>query len=204
MPCLACGGARDASPGASAPMGPAAGASAAPPSPASPVVAAAPAPSLSGAGPTAPADARCAVWDRENEFARSVAEHDARAFAEHVHPAAVFVGSGASPLRGRDAIVAGWADIVRGDKMVLTWHPTSVDTIGDSGVALSRGPYWIELTKPGANPKYLVGTFQSTWVKDADGAWRVAIDGNTPPPTPATEADVKKLAASVPAHCPRD
>jgi uncharacterized protein (TIGR02246 family) len=148
-----------------------------------------------------PSVGRCAVWDRENEFARSVADHDAKRFAEHVLPAAVFVDGG-DLLRGRDAIVAGWESIIRGEGFVLTWHPTSVEILGDSRVALSRGPYWIESTKPDANPKYLTGNFQSTWVEDADGVWRVAIDGGTPPPKPATEADVKKLAGSIPSTCP--
>jgi uncharacterized protein (TIGR02246 family) len=142
------------------------------------------------------------VWDRENSFAASVKAHDVRAFAEHVHPGAVFVEGEGSVLRGRDAIVAGWNDVVRGDALRLEWHPTSVVATGDPHVALSRGPYWIEFTKPDAKNRFVVGRFQSTWVRDGDGAWRVLVDGGTPPPTPATSEDVERIRASIPARCP--
>jgi ketosteroid isomerase-like protein len=159
-----------------------------------PVAPARPAPS--------PHDAMCAVWDREVSFAKSVQDHDAAAFAEHVHPNAVFVGGDDKLLRGRDAIVERWQGIVRGEKLHLGWHPTAVVVTGDSHIALSRGPAWIELLKPDANPRFLIGAFQSIWILGDDGVWRVTEDGGTPDPVPATEADVQKLKASIPARCP--
>jgi uncharacterized protein (TIGR02246 family) len=160
-----------------------------------------PAPTAQAAKAAPIAGAACAVWDRENSFARSVFEHDATTFAEHVLPGAVFVGDG-SLLRGREAIVEAWGNIIRGKATVFVWHPTQVAVTGDPNVALSRGPYWIEFTKPDAPHRFLAGTFQSVWVRDTDSAWRVAIDGGTADPVPASEADVQKLMASIPAHCP--
>jgi uncharacterized protein (TIGR02246 family) len=147
-------------------------------------------------------DASCAVWDREVEFARSVKEHDARAFAEHVHPGAVFIEGDGSVLRGRDAVVTSWAPIVRGDDVHLEWYPTSVIQTGAPDVALSRGPYWVEVTKSGAKQRFLTGTFQSVWVRDTDRVWRVLMDGGTPPPAAATEADIVRLKGAIPARCP--
>jgi uncharacterized protein (TIGR02246 family) len=148
------------------------------------------------------ADEACIVWEREVGFARSVHDHDARAFAEHVHPGAVFLQGDGSMLRGRDAIVNDWGKIIRGEGLRLEWHPTSVVQTGAPDVALSRGPYWIELTKPDANPRFVTGVFQSTWVRGGDGVWRVVIDGGTPPPAPATEADVERIKSAIPARCP--
>ena len=45
--------------------------------------------SLQAAPAETPHQAECAVWQRELSFARSVADHDAAAFAEHLHPQAV-------------------------------------------------------------------------------------------------------------------
>lgn len=145
--------------------------------------------------------AACAVWNREVEFARSVHDHDAAAFAEHVHPGAVFVDQqGAS--QGREAIVRDWAGIVRGDTVHLGWHPTSVVLTGDPRVALSRGPYWLEVAKPGEPVRHLTGVFQSVWTQDTDGAWRVLVDGGTPPPKETTPEEIERLKASLPAKCP--
>jgi len=49
-------------------------------------------------GPPTKLDAdECAVWQRELTFAQSVEKHDAKAFAAHLHPGAVF--SAAPPPR---------------------------------------------------------------------------------------------------------
>jgi ketosteroid isomerase-like protein len=141
------------------------------------------------------------VWDREVEFARSVQDHDARAFAEHVHPGAVFVG-GDSLQQGGAAIAEAWRGLLAGVSLRIDWHPTSVVLAGDGHVALSRGPYWIERLKPDANPRFLTGVYQSVWLQGRDGVWRVTIDGGTPEPVPATEADIAKIKASLPARCP--
>lgn len=141
------------------------------------------------------------MWTREVEFARSVNDHDAAAFAEHVHPGAVFVDS-QGVAQGREAIVKGWASIVRGEGVHLQWHPTSVVLTGDPRVALSRGPYWLELAKPGEPARYMTGVYQSVWALDADGAWRVIVDGGTPPPKETTRDEVERLKAALPAKCP--
>jgi ketosteroid isomerase-like protein len=131
-----------------------------------------------------------------------VKDHDARAFAEHVHPGATFVEGDGSVLRGRDAVVGSWASIIRGDDFHLEWYPTSVIQTGAPDVALSRGPYWIEFTKPDAKQRFLAGVFQSIWVRDTDGTWRVLVDGGTPSPAAATEGDIARLKSAIPVRCP--
>jgi ketosteroid isomerase-like protein len=144
-------------------------------------------------------DARCAVWNRELSFAKSVAEHDAVAFGEHVLEGAVFVGD--TTLRGRAAVVKGWATLLQGEKLRLAWRPAEVVVTSDPHVAMSRGPVWIEIDKPGAPPKRLLGSYQSTWVLDRDGVWRVAVDGGKDPKE-VTEDELQKSKNSSPATCP--
>lgn len=163
--------------------------------------AAAPAP----AAPPAPAMSadECAVWNRELSFAASVDAHDAAAFRQHVHADAVFVGGRGELTRGVDAVAASWAPIIAGEEIVLHWHPRVVSIAGETGVALSRGPYWIEDPKPDADPKYMIGQFISTWVKDADGHWQVLFDGGGGNrPQPATADEVAALKAGLPNTCP--
>jgi hypothetical protein len=82
----------------------------------------------------------CAVWRREQSFARSVERHDARAFAEHLHPGTIFDAGHAEADRGRDAVAASWAPIVAGSTIALRWRPGIVQIGGEPGVAISRGP----------------------------------------------------------------
>lgn len=166
-----------------------------------------PPPATKPAAPTvvAPAlsAAECAVWERERSFAATVAAHDAIAFAEHVHAQAAFDAGSAQPIHGRAAVVAAWKDIIAGTSIKLRWSPGVVTLGGDGSLAISRGPAWIEDSRPGATSRHRVGEFISTWIRDRDGQWRVLFDGGAAPMRPATAADVAKLIASIPAQCPR-
>jgi len=161
------------------------------------------APTRGPSGPVAAApDLTCSVWDREESFSRSVREHDARAFAEHVQEGALFLEGEGGVLRGRAAIVKGWEAILRGEALQLEWHPTSVLVTGDPHVALSRGRAWATVTRPGGPPKLVAGVFQSVWVLDPDGVWRVVLDGGPPPPREVTPAELQQIRESIPRACP--
>ena len=149
--------------------------------------------------PPAPFSAdECAVFERELSFARSVAEHDAAAFAAHVAPDAAFAAGSPHPQRGRDAITRGWAPIVRGDGIRLEWYPVRTTAVGD--IAWSTGPALAEETRDGVTSTRL-STFQSVWRRGADGSWQVVFDGGTP----GRDADAAAIAAfraARPAGCP--
>lgn len=130
--------------------------------------------------------ARCQVWQRELSFAKSVADHDGAAFAEHVHPQAAF-GVERQPSVGRDKIVAEWQGIIDGSAIKLEWYPDLVTVGGDGRTAFSTGPALYQNPATGA---YRHGRFRSVWQQQADGAWRVIFDdGNRP--EPADEAAVQ-------------
>ena len=148
-----------------------------------------PAPSLSAA--------ECAVWARETSFAQSVATHEAAAFAEHLHPQAVFGARQPQPTRGRDAIAHNWAGLIAGTRLKLHWYPAMVAVAeigGESDIAYSSGPALYEAVDPKAQPRYRLGGFQSVWHKGADGTWRVVFDDGIEP-RPATEAEVAAFHA---------
>jgi ketosteroid isomerase-like protein len=145
----------------------------------------------------------CAVWAREASFAQSVADHDATAFAEHLHADAVFIDGRGGVTRGRDAVAADWAGLIAGKDVALHWYPDAVSIAGDTGIALSRGPYWIENLAPDAKQRYVAGRFISTWVRDPAGQWHVLYDGGGGGNAkPATDAEIAALKAARKA-CPR-
>ena len=143
-----------------------------------PLASVAQAPSSSPAADTA----RCQVWQRELSFARSVADHDALAFAEHLHPQAAF-GVERQPSIGRTKIVEEWKGIIDGSAIKLEWYPDLVTVGGDGRTAFSTGP---ALYQDPATGKIRHGRFRSVWQREADGAWRVIFDdGNRPEPADA-------------------
>ena len=149
--------------------------------------------------PAVAADARCVVWARELSFADAVARHDAAAFAEHVHPDAVFRPSTDQPRRGRAAVAQSWAGIIRGDGVTVEWYPARI-AVGTDDVAYSSGPaLWIVQGKDGTT--YETGSFHSVWKRDADGAWRVLFDDGSEG-KPASPTEVAAFRAARRAACP--
>lgn len=146
--------------------------------------------------------AECEVWARELGFARSVATHDAAAFAGHIAEGAVFGAKRPNPRRGRDAVVAAWSGIVAGKELRLSWYPAMVAIGGEPDIASSSGPALYEDLAPDAKQRFLIGAFQSIWHRDADGTWRVLFDDGIEP-QPASEAEVAAFRAGRPEACPR-
>jgi ketosteroid isomerase-like protein len=144
----------------------------------------------------------CEVWSRELSFAQSVADHDPAAFAAHVEPDAAFSAESPQPLRGRQAIVAGWTGLIEGRPLRLSWYPTRTTIGGVAGIASSSGPALYEDLRPGASPRYRLGAFHSVWHKGADQVWRVLFDDGIQP-VPATEAEADAFRAGRQAACPR-
>ena len=141
--------------------------------------------------------AECEVWAREASFAQAVADHDATKFAEHLHADASFIDGGGNVAHGRDGVAKAWAPLIAGKGIALHWYPDAVTVAGDTGVALSRGPYWIENLAPDAKQRYVAGRFISTWVRNDAGQWHVLYDGGGGgTPTPASEAEIETLKTS--------
>ena len=126
----------------------------------------------------------------EIAFAASVADRDAERFASFIDEDAVFLG--ATALRGRAAIVEGWAVFFAEDGPTLTWHPEIVELRPD-GLGLSRGPYTLTATAPDGTESSSSGTFTSIWRRGAEGGWKVIFDAGCPPCAaaagPTSEAD---------------
>ena len=118
----------------------------------------------------------CAVWRREQTFARSVERHDARAFAEHLHPGTIFDAGHAEADRGRDAVTAAWAPIIAGTGIALRWRPGIVHIGGEPSIAISRGPFILHRSQNGADV-FRIGFYQTVCLRDPrDGVWHVLYD----------------------------
>jgi ketosteroid isomerase-like protein len=112
------------------------------------------------------------VRARETAFAQTMADRDLAAFARFVAEEAVFMGR--TPLRGREAVVAGWKAYFEGTQAPFSWSPERVEVVASGTLAISSGPVFDPAGKR-------VGTFNSTWRREADGEWRIVLDIGCPP-----------------------
>jgi ketosteroid isomerase-like protein len=107
------------------------------------------------------------VRESERAFAATLAARDLQAFGTFVSDEALFYGR--AVLRGREAVVAGWARFFQGAAAPFSWEPGTVDVLDSGTLALSSGP----VRDPSGK---VVGTFNSIWRREADGRWRVVFD----------------------------
>jgi ketosteroid isomerase-like protein len=147
--------------------------------------------------------AECEVWARELSFAKSVANHDATAFAEHLHPQAVFGTSQPVPTRGSEAIAREWAGLVAGDPVELQWYPTQVVIGGEPDIAYSSGPALFRRKDADGAMRVSLGAFGSVWKRGDDGVWRILFDDGIRP-VPASAEQAAAFIAARRADCPRD
>ncbi|MCG6927339.1 MAG: nuclear transport factor 2 family protein [Acidobacteria bacterium] len=111
------------------------------------------------------------VRAREVAFAQTMADRDHAAFATFVSEEALFLG--ATVLRGREAVAAGWKAFFDDPEAPFSWEPERVEVIDSGMLAISTGPV--------RNPEgERVGTFNSTWRLEDDGEWRVILDIGCP------------------------
>jgi len=113
------------------------------------------------------------VREREQAFARTMADRDHAAFAGFVSEEALFFGS-KKVLRGRAAVSEGWKGLYEGKDAPFSWEPEQVEVLDSGTLALSTGPVRDPQGKT-------IGTFQSIWRREADGQWRVVFDKGCPP-----------------------
>jgi ketosteroid isomerase-like protein len=109
----------------------------------------------------------------ETAFAATMAARDFNAFGTFVAEEALFF-SREGVLRGRAAVLAGWKPFFEGPAAPFAWEPESVEVVDSGTLALSTGPVF-------APDGTRIGTFISTWRREADGRFRVVLDKGCPP-----------------------
>lgn len=108
------------------------------------------------------------VREREQAFARTMADCDFEAFAGFVADDAVFLNGG-QPLRGKPAVLAHWRRFFATPAPPFSWTPDMVEALPDGRLAHSEGPVT-------AADGRVIARFYSTWRRGGDGAWQVVFD----------------------------
>ncbi len=128
------------------------------------------------AGP-APATSNAALKEQvrmaESAFAKSMADRDHAAFTAHLAGEALFFSNG-GVLRGKAAVAEGWKRWFDGPRAPFAWEPAEVEVLDSGTLAMTSGPVYDPEGKR-------IGTFNSVWRREADGAWKIVLDKGCPP-----------------------
>jgi hypothetical protein len=128
-------------------------------------------------GPTPAAQARGpsaqSIVDSELAFERAATEHGTRAgFLEYLADSAVLLNPAPTPAR---------AETERGPApgAPLHWRPDLAHIAGSGDFGWASGPFvaWASSTR---DPPSETGHYLTAWRREADGSWRVVLDGGVP------------------------
>ena len=108
------------------------------------------------------------VRDAEQAFAATMAARDHTAFTRHLADDAIFF-DGEKAIRGKAEIATAWKAFFDGSNPPFSWTPENVEVLDSGTLAHSSGPV---IDAQGKR----VGTFNSVWRREPDGAWRVVLD----------------------------
>jgi pimeloyl-ACP methyl ester carboxylesterase/ketosteroid isomerase-like protein len=133
------------------------------------------------------------VRQAEIGFAKAFADRDKAKFFSYVAPDAVFM-TALGTLRGKDAVVERWSRFFDGvPNAPFSWGPERVEVTAGGSVGFSMGPIYGEQGEHG-------GYYSSIWQKQADGSWKVIVDGPGNPPAPLPENTAPAEEGFVTAH----
>jgi ketosteroid isomerase-like protein len=113
------------------------------------------------------------VANTERAFAKTMADRDHAAFTSFLSDEAIFF-SDPQVLRGKQAVADGWKALYQAPQPPFSWEPDRVEVLDSGTLALSSGPVRDPQGKR-------IGTFNSVWRRQADGAWKIVFDKGCPP-----------------------
>jgi len=108
----------------------------------------------------------------ESAFAATMANRDLDAFVGFLDAETVFF-AGAAELRGAEAVKKAWAPFFEAETAPFSWRPEVVSVLDSGSLGLTSGPVF----DPEGNR---IGTFNSIWRLNADGAWKIVFDRGCP------------------------
>jgi len=130
---------------------------------------------MAGAARPSNADLKRQVADAERAFAATMKARDHAAFTRFLAEEAVFL-SGASTLRGRDAIAGAWRAYYDGRQAPFSWKADRVEVLDSGTLAYSGGPVYDAAGRQ-------VGHFNAIWRLEAPGRWKIVFDRGSAPST---------------------
>ncbi|HUD96428.1 MAG TPA: DUF4440 domain-containing protein [Woeseiaceae bacterium] len=117
---------------------------------------------------------RHSVICAETGFSRAAESRNLSKFLGFLDEEARFVTG--EVLRGPTEIGAAWSAFFADDGPEIRWRPAIVEVVADGTLAISRGPYRIQGRNADGEKVVSWGTFNSTWRRQSNGAWKVLFD----------------------------
>ena len=121
-----------------------------------------------------------ALLQADRGWARAAAEKGVEGFASFLADDVVFLIGGGPVVHGRDAAVEAWSGLLTDPGASITWEPTMAVLAESGELGYTVGQYTLTLTGEDGERSVEKGKYVTIWRKQADGGWKVVLDGGNP------------------------
>jgi uncharacterized protein (TIGR02246 family) len=118
-----------------------------------------------------------AIRALDSAWTKSAGDKNVDAFSTYYATDGVLMAPGEAMLKGRDAIHAALAGMVKDPNFALTFTPDQVTPKGD--LAWEIGHYTITFSDKAGKPSPSSGKYVVVWARQADGSWKAVLDAPT-------------------------
>ena len=152
---------------------------------------------LSGCAKKADVEAeRAALRQADADWAKTVAEKNADAFAAFCTADGVIMPPNTPAVNGTDAIRTWVTTTMAMPGFAVTWEPTSAEVAASGDIGYTLGSFTYQMTMPDGSTMNDSGKYATIWKKQADGTWKVAVDVfNSEIPMAAMPSDTTAVQA---------
>ena len=146
--------------------------------------------------PAEPPDTRAAdeaaIRASIREWSAAAQAKDAAKFVSFYVDDAVVMMAGAPDISGIAAIREGIGGMMQDPAFALSFAADTVVVARSGDLAYETGAYTMSMTGPDNKPATEQGHYVVVWRKQADGAWKVAVDApvSDPPAAPAMSGTI--------------
>ena len=130
--------------------------------------------------PAEPPDTRAAdaaaIQAAVKEWSAAAQAKDAEKFTSFYAEDAALMLEGAPDAHGKPAIREGVAGMMQDPNFALSFQADNVVVARSGDLAYETGTYTMTMSDPKKQPATQKGHYVVVWTKQADGAWKVALD----------------------------
>jgi len=140
-----------------------------------------------------PPDTRAAdeatIRAQVKEWSAAAQAKDAAKFVSFYADDGVVMMAGVPDISGIAAIREGIGGMMKDPRFTLSFGADNVVVARSGDLAYETGTYSLTMTAPNNKPATEQGHYVVVWRKQADGAWKVAVDAplSDPPAEPVTQ-----------------
>ena len=116
----------------------------------------------------------------DREFARATAEKGIEGFASFLADDVVLLNGGAPVVHGRQGAIDMWSGLLNDPNTSIRWEPTMAVLAESGELGYTVGQYTLTVTGENGEGSVQKGKYVTIWRKQADGGWKVVLDGGNP------------------------